>query len=238
MLVLGIDSATNVAGVAVVSESKLVAESWLNIKKTHSQRLMPMVANVLKEAQLSIHDVDGFAVTIGPGSFTGLRIGLATVKGLAHVTGKPLVGIPTLDALAQNAVLWEGIVCPVLNARKEEVYSAVYRGSRGELARLTDYMAIKPAKLADILSEYQEQVLVLGDGVQVFAALFESRLHHVKFAPKTAILPRAAHVAQLGLERLSAGTQDNLFSLVPIYIRPSEAEVNLAGKHGQGRCQC
>ncbi len=229
MRVLGLDSATNVASVAVMGEQHLVAEAWLNTRKTHSQRLMPMLAQLLQEADLTLADLSGLAVAIGPGSFTGLRIGLATVKGLALVTGLPVVGIPTLDALALNAAGFPGIVCPILNARKQEVYGAVYAWREGEMERLTEYLAVSPEALAEILDAYCQPVTLLGDGVPIYRQVFHQRLgNRLVLLPLPQLLGRAAQVAYLGLRALQAGRRDDLHSLKPFYIRPSEAEVRMA----------
>lgn len=237
MRVLGLDSATNVAGIAIVDEERLVAEFFLNSGKTHSQRLMPMLDRLLTEADLTLADMDGLAVAIGPGSFTGLRIGLATIKGLAHVTGLPLVGVPTLDGLAWNAAGVPGTVCPVLNARKQEVYTALYEWQGEELRRLTDYLAISPEELIAMLEQRAGPVTFLGDGVPVYCKLLARRLgERARFAPKTHVLPRAAQVAELGLRRLREGKADDLHTVKPIYIRPSEAEVKWAQRQRESGC--
>lgn len=229
MRVLGLDSATNVAGIAIVDQERLVAEFFLNTGKTHSQRLMPMLARLLAEADLTLADLDGLAVAIGPGSFTGLRIGLATVKGLAQVTGLPLVGVPTLDGLAWNAAGVRGIICPVLNARKQEVYTALYQWKDEELNRLTGYLAISPEQLTGMLAQQEGPVTLLGDGVPVYGDTFTRHLgERVRYAPKTHVLPRAAQVAELGVRLLGKGHADDLHALKPIYIRPSEAEARWA----------
>ncbi len=161
--VLGIDSATLVAGMAVVEGERVIVEGFLQTRKTHSERLLPLIDFWLREAELSLSDLDGVAVTLGPGSFTGLRIGLATAKGLALGAGKPLVGIPTLDALALNLTGVPGFICPILDARKSEVYTAVYVSPEpGRLIRLTRYMAVSPVWLLDWLRQGIEPILEPG----------------------------------------------------------------------------
>jgi tRNA threonylcarbamoyladenosine biosynthesis protein TsaB len=233
VLVLGIDSATPVSTVALADSEKLVAEIFYNTQKTHSERLMPMIDNMLKEVHLQITDIDGFAVAIGPGSFTGLRIGLATIKGLAHVLQKPLVGIPTLDGLAYNVQGVSGIICPILNARKNEVYTALYNGKTMDL--LTEYLAVSPEKLLEIvretMGETYEDVIMLGDGVPLFKEFFMEKLgERLKFVSAASNLPRAAQIAQLGVEKLKNGKEDSLMNLKPYYIRKSEAEVRIQKK--------
>jgi tRNA threonylcarbamoyladenosine biosynthesis protein TsaB len=230
--VLAIDSATNVAGVAVAEDNRLIAESFLNTNKTHSQRLLPMVANILQEVGLELEEIDGLAVTIGPGSFTGLRIGLATAKGLAQVSRLPLVGVPTLDALARNGIGWSGLICPVLDARRQEVYTCLYRALGGEIERISDYMAVSPQVLEGLLADKEESVFLLGDGVEMCRKTFSDRLGtRLKIAPAAALLPRAAHVAFLGLERLARGDVDSLHRISPLYVRQSEAEEKWQAKN-------
>ncbi|NLK51025.1 MAG: tRNA (adenosine(37)-N6)-threonylcarbamoyltransferase complex dimerization subunit type 1 TsaB [Syntrophomonadaceae bacterium] len=154
MLVLGIDSATLVAGMAIMDEQHLVAEGFLQTRKTHSERLLPLIDQWLREAELTLADIGGIAVTVGPGSFTGLRIGLATAKGLAQATGKALVGIPTLDALALNLAGARGLICPILDARKSEVYTALYVSPvPDQVIRISPYLAISPEGMLDWLQE-------------------------------------------------------------------------------------
>lgn len=224
MLVLGLDSATQVAGVALIDGNRLVAELFFNTRKNHSQRLLPLIAALLREAGFKLADLDGLAVALGPGSFTGLRIGLATVKGLAHAAQKPVAGIPTLDGLAWNA--WEvpGLVCPVLYARRQEVYTALYRWQEGELCRLTPYQALDPYSLVDLLKSYTMPVYFLGDGVIPYWEVWQQLGTRARFLPSTSTLPRAAQIARLGRERLLAGKEDDLFQLKPLYLRPSPAE--------------
>jgi tRNA threonylcarbamoyladenosine biosynthesis protein TsaB len=224
LLVLGIDSATRVAGAAIVDEQQVIAEVFFNTRKNHSQRLLPMIDAMLREAGVKLADLDGLAVALGPGSFTGLRIGLATVKGLAHAAHKPVAGIPTLDGLAWNA--WEvpGLVCPVLYARRQEVYTALYRWQEGELCRLTPYQALDPHSLVVLLNSCTQPVYFCGDGVAPYWEVWQQLSTRVHLLPSTATLPRAAQIARLGKERLLAGKGDDLFQLKPLYLRPSPAE--------------
>ena len=149
MLILAIDSSTPVAGVAIVDKEKIWAESFLNTGYTHSELLMPMIENTFKKIKLKPQEIDAIAVSRGPGSFTGLRIGMVTGKSLAQVLGKKLTSVPTLDLLAFNLWGQEGIICPILNARKNEVYTALYEMQGQELVRLSEYMAISPLALVE-----------------------------------------------------------------------------------------
>jgi len=232
--ILGIDTATKVAGVGIVDETGVLAESWLNTGKTHSQRLLPLLDNLLKTADISWDDIYGLAVTIGPGSFTGLRIGIATVQGLAQVLDKPVQGIVSLDALAENLTGVPGLICPILDARKNEVYTALYRYQDNQIERLSSYRALAPEVLLKELIPLEERVTFLGDGVYVYRDLIENYLRErAFFAPATQNLLRAAVVAGLGLKKFSQGQTGSLFEIKPFYLRPSEAEVKWAKTHGE-----
>jgi len=234
MRVIGLDSATQVASVAVVEDDKLLAELTFNLKKNHSERLMPMLAFMLEEIDMTLDDITGFAVAVGPGSFTGLRIGLATIKGLAYVKDKPVLAVPTLDGLAANLEGCQGIICPILNARKNEVYTALYRWEGNRHRRLTKYMAIGLAALAKIIAKEGEMVTFLGDGVPVYRETLEDLIPQACFATSSNSICRGAHIARLGLDKLKQGQVSDYFSLEPIYIRESEAEVKWREKKQNG----
>lgn len=226
MIILSIDSSTPVAGIAVSDGMQLLGEITLNTKNTHSEKLMPLVKHLLDELALSVNDLDAIAVTQGPGSFTGLRIGMATAKGLAQGAGKKLIAVPTLDCLAQNLLHYPGIICPIMNAQKKQVYTAIYRSGRNKLERLSDYQAIAVEQLAAQLKELQEDVWFVGDGVAAFADVFQELLGDAcRFADGHNILPRAGALAMLAAERASEEQFDDLYQAELIYIRKSEAEV-------------
>ncbi len=231
MLVLGVDSTTQVAGVSIVDDRQLVAESFFNTRKNHSQRLLPMIVDLIAGAGLELADLDGLAVAIGPGSFTGLRIGLATVKGLAHAAQKPLVGIPTLDGLAWNA--WEvpGLVCPVLDARRQEVYTALYRWQEGKLCRLTPYQAVEPASLVESLQSYTAPVYFLGDAVASYREIWQRMGNRARYLPRVSNWPRASQIARLGWKRLQCGEGDDLIRLKPFYLHPGPVRMKNRSKY-------
>ncbi|MBQ5652839.1 MAG: tRNA (adenosine(37)-N6)-threonylcarbamoyltransferase complex dimerization subunit type 1 TsaB [Peptococcaceae bacterium] len=226
MIILSIDSSTPVAGIAVSDGMQLLGEITLNTKNTHSEKLMPLVKHLLDELALSVNDLDAIAVTQGPGSFTGLRIGMATAKGLAQGAGKKLIAVPTLDCLAQNLLHYPGIICPIMNAQKKQVYTAIYRSGRNKLERLSDYQAIAVEQLAAQLKELKEDIWFVGDGVAAFADMFQELLGDAcRFADGHNILPRAGALAMLAAERASEERFDDLYQAELIYIRKSEAEV-------------
>jgi len=225
MYVLGIETATLVAGVAVIREDRLLAERMVNNKKNHSSHLMPMIKEVIEESGVSPAELDGVAVSAGPGSFTGLRIGMSTAKTLAQAWQIPVAGVGTLDALAHPLTGMKNLVCPVLNARKNEVYTAVYDGSGGSLERLAGPLAIRPEDLVHILLEMTAgKVTFLGDGVTEYMdMLVDLMSERAVFAPPAVRLPRGSSVAGLGLLQLKEGRGLDPLALLPNYVRNSEA---------------
>ena len=231
MRILALDSSGLVASVAVVDSTEngeeLVAEYTVNYKKTHSQTLLPMLDEVAKMIELDLRSVDAIAIAGGPGSFTGLRIGSATAKGLGLALKKPLIHIPTLAGLAYN--LWgsSGIICPIMDARRGQVYTGVYRFEQGELLTLEDQMAISIEELAARLKGYHEKVIFLGDGVPVFKGRLENELMkdcEVSFAPANMNRQRAASVGALGVQYYKAGKTESATEHQPNYLRVSQAE--------------
>jgi tRNA threonylcarbamoyladenosine biosynthesis protein TsaB len=209
--------------VAIVGEDRVLCETVLNVEVTHSERLLPAVDRALGEARVALDALDGIAVSIGPGSFTGLRIGLSTAKGLAYATGLPLVGVPTLEAMAWAlpAARWQ--ICPVLDARKQEVYAALFRHGTDGLRRITDDAAMSPEQLCRLI---RNPTLFLGDGIGPYGGLLRERLGEKMLLPPVAGRgPRPACVAELGRRRLLRGERDAVESLAPRYLRPSEAEL-------------
>lgn len=225
--VLGIEAATPVAGVAVVHKDKLLAERFVNNRKTHSVNLLPMIKAVIEEAGINPSDIGGVAVSAGPGSFTGLRIGMSTAKTLAQVWGVPVVGVSTLDALAYPLTGLASLVCPVLNARKNEVYTAVYDSADGILKNITGSRAMSPGELAELLGQWQPgPVTFLGDGVPEYRdRLLELLGKRALFAKGPAALPRGSAVADLGRIMLDRGQGMDPLALLPDYVRLSEAEL-------------
>jgi len=224
MIVLGIDSSTQVNTVALLQDGQLLCETVLNTKRNHSQRLMPMVDMLLKEAELGVENIDGVAVSLGPGSFTGLRIGMTTGKALAWSLNKPIVGISSLDGIAFNVQGATGIICPILNARRSQVYTAIYKMDKGEPKRISDYMAIEPMELIKELKNHK-QITLLGDGIEEFISIFAENLEKSLIIPSSANrLPRASHIAYLGWKRLLKGEQDDVINLAPLYVRNADAE--------------
>ena len=227
MLILGIDTATQIASVGITCGEEALAEASNRATSNHTETLLPLIADVLSQAKVSLRDIVGIGVSIGPGTFTGLRIALGTVKGLAYATGQRVVGVPTLDALAHTVDDWEGLVCPLLDARKREVYAALFRRSRnGEL------VTVFPAQVSElniVLAQISAPCLFLGDGVETYGATireyYGTRAHLLPFSTYH---PRGAVVAKLAWMRLSRADSDDLATLVPSYVRPPEAVLKRA----------
>ena len=223
MLILGIETSTKTGSVAVLNEENLVAQYTLNIEITHSERLMATVDRMLEDSAIAITDIDGFAVSIGPGSFTGLRVGLSTVKGLAFVTKKPVAAVPTLRALAWNLSQAAYPVCPLLDARKNEVYAALYEFHDADLVQVMEEKAIS---IAGLRTRITGKTLFTGEASRIYRKQIEETLgDRAWFAPVSACYPSAASVAEIGLSMIRNGETAEPDSLIPLYIRRPEAEV-------------
>jgi tRNA threonylcarbamoyladenosine biosynthesis protein TsaB len=216
MRVLAVETSSLAGGVALLDDERLVAEYLLDVSVTHSERLMSAVDRVLADARWSARELTGLAVAIGPGSFTGLRIAVSTVKGLALALDLPIAAVPTLDAMAA-ALPWAALpVCPVLDARKGEVYASRYRWDGRAMQREWEYLALSPEELADRLTE---PVILAGDGAASI------RSPHARLVPPPRRLPSPACVGTLGVDRLRRGETVGAAALAPLYLRPSEAEL-------------
>jgi tRNA threonylcarbamoyladenosine biosynthesis protein TsaB len=223
MRILSIDTATKVMGVALADDNKLIGEACLNVGKTHSQRLLPLLAALLENAELDPSQIDAVAVTSGPGSFTGLRIGIATAKALAKAWQRPVIPVCTLDALAYNARHLSEYICPVLDARKSQLYSALYNS---EASRLENPCAVTVAELAASLQHKGGRVLFLGDGAEAAFPFFKEALaERALLMPKARRLFIASSVAELALKEAKAGNFMMPEQLKAFYLRASEAEV-------------
>jgi tRNA threonylcarbamoyladenosine biosynthesis protein TsaB len=223
MRILGIDTATMISGIGVAEDGKILTDFKYDVKLTHSEVLLSYIEKLLKKLKLKLEDFDGFSVSIGPGSFTGLRIGLATIKGLGFASGKPVVGIPTLDALAFLSRGSKYPVVPLLDAKKKQVYAAVYHTQDNEIKRKSSYFVVDPFEL---IQRIPEEVAFTGPGTVVFRSEIKKKMGkkaHFLRGEKT--LPSGAAVAYMGWEKIKQGEKEDLFLLEPIYVRKSEAEL-------------
>jgi tRNA threonylcarbamoyladenosine biosynthesis protein TsaB len=230
MKVLGIDTATPVGSVGLVDDGGVIAEVVLNPAAPHSERVLKAIQTVLEEGRCGLEAVDGWAVSLGPGSFTGLRVGVSTAKGLAFATGKPIAGMNTLDVVASQVSPTPFSVCTVLDARKKEVYAAFYRmGDERGLERVSPVEAISPESL---VRRVREPTVFVGNGCCLYRGFLREALGKMAlFAPDLLNHPRGASVAQLGLRELARGSCLDLASFAPFYVRPSEAEAKWRETH-------
>jgi tRNA threonylcarbamoyladenosine biosynthesis protein TsaB len=215
MRVLALDTSALAGGVALVEDGRTVAEYLLDIRLTHSERLMPAVDRVLRDSGWDPEDLHGIAVAAGPGSFTGLRIGASAAKGLALALAIPIAAVPTLDAMAEGLPFADLPVCPVLLARRDEVYASLYRWDGVAMRREWDYEALAPRALAERL---REPVIVMGDAALSIAS------PHARVAPPWRRMSSAAIVGHLGARQLRAGQGMEATELKPLYLRPAGAE--------------
>lgn len=231
MKILALDSSGIVASVALLEDDTLLAEYTVNYKKTHSQTLLPMLDEVAKMTELDMETIDAIAVAAGPGSFTGLRIGSATAKGLGLALKKPLIPVPTVDALAYNLFDTEQIVCPIMDARRNQVYTGIYCYENHKMVVLEEQMAVSITELLEKLNRYGKPVVFLGDGVPVFRKIIEETLvPECTFAPAHLNKQRAAAVGALGMIYYNEGRIESAVEHAPDYLRVSQAERERAEK--------
>ena len=228
MKVLGIESSSLVASVALVTDDILTAEYTVNFKKTHSQTLLPMLDEIVKMLGLDLETIDAIAAAGGPGSFTGLRIGAATAKGLGLALKKPLIHVPTVDAIAYNMWGASGLICPIMDAKRCQVYTGLYHMENGiEIVR--EQCPMDMGELIEQLNKQSERVIFLGDGVPVYKAMIEEKMTApYVFAPAQMNRQRASCVAALGMKALTEGYTGAKVQpadeFVPDYLRKSQAE--------------
>ncbi len=222
MKILALDSTAVVGTVALCEDQKLIAQYTLNTGNTHSQTLLPMIESALKCAEWEIDDLDLFAVSNGPGSFTGVRIGVATVKGLAFGKDIPCAGVSTLEALAYNLRYYTGIICPVMNARRAQVYNALFSCENGVLTRLCPDRAISIAELDAELAQMQQPVYLVGDGYDITLEGFEKTT--ALPVPEELRVQSGYSVAMCGLAAYERGEATDDTALAVVYLRPSQAE--------------
>lgn len=225
MKILAIDSSSLVATVAVVQDDIMIAEYTINHKKTHSQTLLPMIDEIVRMAEISVEDVDAIAISGGPGSFTGLRIGSATAKGLGLVWKKPLIHVPTLEAMAYNLYGTDKLICPIMDARRSQTYTGLYEFKNEEFSTIMKQSAISVEELAKKVNELGRSVIFVGDGIPVFKEYLDEALKvpHI-YAPAHMNRQRAGAVAVLGIKYYNEGKIESAAEHQPDYLRKSQAE--------------
>ena len=236
MLLLAIDTTTRVCSVALGDQEKILAEYHLNVKNTHSQRLMPLIVSLFRDSGIDKSRLEGVALTIGPGSFTGIRIGMATAKGLCQGLNIPAVGVMTLDALAEACTFFPGLICPILDARKNQVYTALYRGAAGDPEMLQPAAALSIDELGHKLAAYEDEVIFLGDAVESYGGSLRQILgQSYREFPLPSRFYRAALVLQKGIKIWQEKGPVSPYVLKPLYIRLPEAERRLQERKQEGR---
>ena len=229
MKILGIESAALVASVAIIDENVTIAEYTTNFKKTHSETLLPMLDEIVKMTGISLSELSAIAVSGGPGSFTGLRIGAASAKGLGLSLELPLIHVPTLDAMALNIYSSDALIVPIMDARRNQVYTGIYKNDT-KLEVKVSSMAVSIDELFEILKETDAKekagrAIFLGDGVPVFREYIDKNLEiSHDFAPVNLNRQRASNIAMLGMEMLKSGNIISSDDMRPEYLRKSQAE--------------
>lgn len=221
MRILAVDTSSAVASCAIVDGEKLVCEEILNNGLTHSQTIMPMIESVMKRSGLEINDIDLFAAVTGPGSFTGLRIGVSAVKALAHASDKPCAAVSTLEAMAYNLPFCEKLIVPIMDARRGEVYNGIYRFNNGELNVIREDRALSIEELCEDVKTLDCDAVFLGDGLPVFREKIKEMLgDKAYFAPANLNAQMAASAALIAQKKETV----NYTKLAPVYLRKSQAE--------------
>ncbi len=225
MKILGLDSSGLVASVAVIEDDNMLGEYTVNYKKTHSQTLLPMLDEVAQMIELDLESVDAIAIAGGPGSFTGLRIGSATAKGLGLALQKPIVNVPTVEGLAYNLVGCPEVVCPLMDARRNQTYTGLYTFQGNEMTTLKEQCAVGIDEIIDTINTTGREVVFLGDGVPVFRDYIAEHCKvPYRFAPAHMNKQRAGAVAVLGMKYFSEGRYESAAEHKPEYLRLSQAE--------------
>ncbi|MBE0447732.1 MAG: tRNA (adenosine(37)-N6)-threonylcarbamoyltransferase complex dimerization subunit type 1 TsaB [Actinobacteria bacterium] len=233
MLILAFDTSSPVLTAAIGDEERLIEETMIWLPRGHMAKLIPVIDGLLQRSGLKIGDVEAVVIGSGPGSYTGLRIGMVVARTFAQLLKTPIIGIPSADAIAYQNVRDRGLICPVIDAKRGEVYTALYHSEAGKIDRFTEFRAITPDELTEIfLVEGYEHIVFAGDAVKLYAGIFAGSLgDRAEFAPENSWWARASDLINLARPRLSAGDFDELYRLTPIYVRLSQAEEMWEKRH-------
>jgi len=217
--ILAIETATLTGSVALLSDEKVLGEITLSVSVQHSERLMPAIEQLLRDASIAPKDIDLYAVSAGPGSFTGLRIGLGVAQGLSLAHGKPLIGVSTLEGLAMNAAYFPGLVVPMLNAFRSEIYWGLYRTNGSGLTCVLEDCVSAPDELLDHLKNQSERILLVGNGIDICGSKIADGMGEgrVEIGPASLRYPRAVHIAALAAEKFKSGLSNE--PVLPRYLR-------------------
>jgi len=232
--ILAVDTSAKVTSVSVIDETRVLAEFNIDTRLTHSQSLMPMIKSVLECAKIDIDGIDGYAVASGPGSFTGLRIGIGAIKGMAYASSKPCVAVSSLHSLAFNMIGVDGIVCAVMDARCNQVYTATFSSDGNKLTRLCDDMPIKIEELLQTLKQYEKNIFFVGDGADLCYNKSIDILENVFIADSVKKYQKASSVGYIALEKFLSANTVSASQLMPTYLRLPQAERELILKRKEG----
>jgi tRNA threonylcarbamoyladenosine biosynthesis protein TsaB len=233
---LGIDTTTDILNVTIIENGVLIFDYMINKPGiTHSSTLIPSLRNIMKIAEINLNELDGIAVSIGPGSFTGLRVGLATAKGLAFSLSIPIIGVNSLEAYALRWKELPGILCPIIKARKDDYYFTFYQKERNNenLIRIEEYQCLNWTKISQIFAKYKEQIFVFGQGLLEILRYDKDRYYHnnnVTFIVREQDPPGAKYIALIGDKKISKSVKDNIYEMSPFYINKSGAELKKRSK--------
>ena len=243
MITLAVDSSSKVATVALMKNDRLLGEITLNDKREHSVILISIINDLLKNNDMTISDIDGFVVSKGPGSFTGLRIGMATIKGLSFGTGKPYISISSLDALALSVSNFDGLICPIMDALRNSVYTSLYKSSPNsegtpELEKLIDYTDLDIDDLIELIKSKNEKVIFIGDGLDKYKDYLKENCPNCYFPPNHLNIIRASSLGEIGAKLLMNGQYDDPNS-TPFYLKKPQAEREYEQRMQlKNECQC
>ncbi|MGL5346705.1 MAG: tRNA (adenosine(37)-N6)-threonylcarbamoyltransferase complex dimerization subunit type 1 TsaB [Peptostreptococcaceae bacterium] len=225
MKVLGIDTSSLAASVAVIEDNKLICEYTINTKKTHSQKLMPMIENMLKISEININDIDLIAVCEGPGSFTGLRIGMATAKAISHVNNLPIVTVNSLELLAGNMNLCDKKICSILDAQRTQVYTGQYKFENNELKELKNIDVMEIDALIEELKNTNEDWIIVGEAVYKYIDKI-NEVSNIHIPAPSHNVNKASSLCTIGMNKYNNKIDiHDCYSVTPLYIRKSQAEV-------------
>jgi tRNA threonylcarbamoyladenosine biosynthesis protein TsaB len=225
MKVLGIDTSSQAASIAIMDDQKLIAEYTINTKKTHSQKLMIMIEEMFKLSDMKIDEIDLIGVCIGPGSFTGLRIGMSTAKAIAHVRNIPIVGVNSLESLAFNMSFSKYTICPIIDAQRNQVYTNSYTWENNELTSKDDIKVVSIDELVENAKNGSDEVILLGEAVGLYKEKIENA-KNINIAPNSNNISRASSLCQLAINKYNNKIDvHNCYTINPMYIRKSQAEV-------------
>lgn len=231
MKILSIDTSAKVTSVAIVSETAVLAEYSIDTKLTHSQALMPMVHSICSVSAIPLNSIDGFAVAVGPGSFTGLRISIGAIKGMAYALSRPCVGVSTLQGLALNLTDSDGIICATMDARCNQVYTAIFECSGGSVTRLCEDMAVTTDELLEKLTHYKKNIFLVGDGADLCYNKFKETHNNIMLADKSRRYQRASSIGFAAMVDFLAENTVSAAAIMPTYLRIPQAERELKEKN-------